>query len=148
MTRDSDDINEIEILKAQYARFADAVFRTSGSDAAAVALADLFTTDGVLDLGPFGRYSGRAALLNAFKTILPAGTAWSTHYIVSPIIKVDEHHDDDATGDWYFLIYMVAKSPPHSPVVTINGGYQDIYKKVGGSWKIKQSVSLFFTPPT
>lgn len=148
MSRDHDDINEIAILKAQYARFADAVFRTSGSSAAALALADLFTNDGVLDLGPFGRYSGRTDLLNAFQHILPAGTAWSTHYIVSPIIKVDERHDDNATGDWYFLISMVAKTPPHSPVVTINGGYQDIYKKVGGRWKIKQSISLFFTPPT
>ena len=142
-----DDNGAIQILKAQYARHADAVFRTGGSSAASVALADLFTSDGILDLGPFGRYTGRAELLNAFQHILPAGTAWSTHYIVSPIIQID-HHGDDATGDWYFLIQMVAKTPAHSPVVAIYGGYQDTYKKVGGQWKIKQSLSSFFTPPT
>jgi hypothetical protein len=141
----SDNIREIEVLKAKYARNADAVFRTSGSVAAATALADLFTDDGTLNLGPFGTYSGRTNLLNAFETILPAGTAWSTHYIVSPIITGD---DDHATGDWYFAIYMVPKSPAHAPVVPIYGGYKDKYEKVHGVWKIKESVSLFFTPPT
>ena len=140
----SDQI-EIQELKATYARHADAVFRTSGSVAAATALADLFTHDGTLNLGPFGTYSGRADLLNAFQTILPAGTAWSTHYIVSPIIEVS---GDDATGDWYYLIQMVPRTPAHAPVVTIYGGYKDKYKKVHGHWKIQESVSLFFTPPT
>ena len=63
----SDNIQDIEVLKANYARYADAVFRTSGSDAAATALADLFTDDAVLDLGPFGRYEGRSQLLNALE---------------------------------------------------------------------------------
>lgn len=142
---DERTILEIQELKARYARYADAVFRTSGSSAAATALADLFTDDATLDLGPFGSYTGRANLLNAFQTILPAATAWSTHYIVSPIIDVS---GDSATGDWYYLIQMVAKSPPHSPVVAIYGGYQDRYKKVHGKWKIYTSVSSFFTPPT
>lgn len=143
---EADDINAIEILKAQYARYADAVFRTGGSTAAATSLLSLFTDDGILDLGPFGRYAGKTDLLNAFEHILPASTAWSTHYIVSPIICLGHH--DDATGDWYFLIKMVAKTPAHSPVVEIYGGYQDTYQKVGGQWKIKQSLSSFFTPPT
>lgn len=142
---DDNSIQEISELKAHYARYADAVFRTSGSTAAATALADLFTDDGTLDLGPFGSYTGRANLLNAFENTLPAGTAWSTHYIVSPIIAVS---GDSATGDWYFLIKMVPKSPPHSPLVDIYGGYQDLYKKVGSVWKIYKSVSLFFVPPT
>ena len=140
----SDQI-EIQELKAKYARYADAVFRTSGRVAAATALADLFTDDGTLNLGPFGTYSGRADLLNAFQTILPAGTAWSTHYIVSPIINVS---GSDATGDWYYLIQMVPRTPPHAPVIPIYGGYQDKYKKVHGQWKIQESISLFFTPPT
>jgi SnoaL-like domain len=141
----SDHIQDIEVLKAKYARFADAVFRTSGSHAAAVALADLFTNDGILDLGPFGRYTGRAQLLNAFETILPAGTAWSTHYIVSPIINVS---GSTATGDWYFLIQMVPKSPAHAPVVAVYGSYQDTYEKVGGDWKIKQTLTSYAFPPT
>lgn len=141
----SDHRELIQELKARYARYADNVFKTGGSAAAATALADLFTDDGVLDLGPFGRYSGRTQLLHAFQTILPAATVWSTHYIVSPIINVT---GDTATGDWYFLIHMVPAAPPHAPVITVYGSYQDTYEKVSGNWKIKQTLTTYFTPPT
>ncbi len=80
-----------------------------------------------------------------FDRILPAGTAWSTHYIVSPIINVS---GSTATGDWYFLIQMVPKSPAHAPVVAVYGSYQDTYEKVGGDWKIKQTLTSYAFPPT
>jgi hypothetical protein len=134
----------IEELKAQYARKADAVFCTPGHDSA-VALADLFTDDGVLDLGPFGRYEGRAALINACENILPQSTKWSTHYIVSPIISI---HGDEAEGAWYFLIKSVPQTPPSAPVGEILGNYQDRYQKTPAGWKIKESISGFFVPPT
>ena len=133
----------IEELKAAYARRADAVFRTPGQ-ASAVALADLFTVDGVLDLGPFGRYEGRPALLNAFENILPLATKWSTHYILSPIIDIAQD-GKSATGSWYFII----KSVPQNPVqlIEILGGYDDQYKRIDGKWLIRESLSSFFVPP-
>lgn len=132
----------IEELKALYARRADAVFRTP-SLASATALADLFTGDGILDLGPFGRYEGRPALLNAFQNILPLSTKWSTHYIVSPVLAIDEN---SATGSWYFLIKSVAQQP-NAPVFEILGAYDDKYKRTASGWKIRESVSSFFVPP-
>lgn len=135
---------EIEELKARYARGADAVFGTPGP-ASAQALADLFTDDGVLDLGPFGRYEGRAALLNAFQNILPLGTKWSTHYIMSPILDVGAH---TATGRWYFLIKAVPQSPPGAPVIEILGEYTDKYKRTEGGWKIRETLTTYFAPPT
>ena len=134
----------IEELKANYARKADAVFGSPGP-ASAVALADLFTNDGVLDLGPFGRYEGRAALLNAFEHILPQGTKWSTHYIVSSVLAVGEH---TATGDWYFLIKAVPAAPAGAPMIEILGGYADKYTKTADGWKIRESISRYFVPPT
>lgn len=134
----------IEELKASYARLADAVFREPGP-ASAVALADLFTDDGILDLGPFGRYEGRPALLNAFENILPLSTKWSTHYIVSPKIVIDR---DEAQGDWYFLIKSVPQDPPQAPVIEILGAYADKYQRVDHVWKIRESISSFFVPPT
>lgn len=131
-------------LKSGYARGADAVFGSPGP-ASAVALADLFTDDGILDLGPFGRYEGRAALLNAFENILPQGTRWSVHYIVNPVIAVD---GDAATGDWYFLIKAVPGAPPGAPVIEILGGYADKYERTASGWKIKESISRYFVPPT
>lgn len=139
-----EDKDDICILKALYARRADEVFRNPGH-ASAVSLGELFTDDATLDLGPFGRYTGKANLLNAFQNILPMATAWSTHYIVSPILSVS---GDNATGDWYFRIESVAKSPPHAPVTPIFGGYKDKYRKTPRGWKIKESISVFFIPPT
>jgi hypothetical protein len=134
----------IQQLKARYARGADAVLNDPGT-ASATALADLFTDDGVLDLGPFGRYEGRAALLNAFENVLPAATKWSTHYIMSPLLEVG---GANATGTWYYLIQMLPADPPDAPLTAIYGSYTDSYEKVGAVWKIKQSVSAFFVPPT
>jgi hypothetical protein len=141
-----DAYEDINNLKGLYARRADAVFRTPGA-ASASALAELFTHDGVLDLGPFGRYEGREAIRDACEQILPQATKWSTHYIVSPVLDVAKN-GETATGSWYFLIRMVPQQPPQSPVVEIMGGYEDKYRREGGRWKIRESVSQFFTPPT
>lgn len=141
---DLDEREAIKELKAMYARRADAVFNSPGHTSA-VALADLFTNDGTLDLGPFGRYSGRANLIAAFETTLPAGTAWSTHYIVSPILDV---RGREATGSWYFLIQSVPKVPAHAPVIQIYGSYQDTYKKVDGTWRIFETLTSYAIPPT
>lgn len=131
-------------LKAMYARRSDAVFNTPGA-ASAVALADLFSEDGVLDLGPYGRYEGRAALINAFENLLPQGTKWSTHYISNPLLTVT---GDDATGSWYYLIQAVPAAPPDAGLIQIFGSYTDQYVKTADGWKIKETLSGFFVPPT
>jgi hypothetical protein len=118
------------------------VFREPGH-ASAVALAAIFTDDGVLDLVPFGRFEGRPALLNAFENVLPLATKWSTHDIVSPKLSIDH---DQAEGQWYFLIKSVPQDPPQSPVFEILGAYADKYKRVGHDWKIRESISSFFVP--
>jgi len=134
---------DIAELKARYARGADAVFNDPGPANAAV-LADLFTEDGVLDLGPFGRYEGRANLLNAFENILPQGTKWSTHYIVSPLLTVN---GNEAVGNWYYQIHAVPAAPPGAGLIQILGSYADAYVKVAGGWKIKESIATIFAPP-
>lgn len=141
--RELEDARQIEALKAQYARRSDAVFGSPGP-ASATALADLFTDDGVLDLGPFGRYEGRASLLNAFENLLPQGTKWSTHYIVSPILDVT---GNEATGHWYYLIQSVPAAPG-SGLIQIFGSYADRYQRTASGWKIKETITAFFMPPT
>ena len=138
--------DDITALKGLYARRADAVFRTPGA-ASATALAELFTADGVLDLGPFGRYEGRDAIRNACEHILPQATKWSTHYIVSPVLDI-ARNGETATGSWYFLIKSVPQQPPQSPVIEIMGGYEDQYRREDGRWRIRETISVFFVPPT
>ncbi|EDM80807.1 hypothetical protein PPSIR1_13028 [Plesiocystis pacifica SIR-1] len=133
----------IEELRANYARRSDAVFNEPGN-ASAVALADLFTDDGVLDLGPFGKFEGRDALINAFENLLPQGTKWSTHYIVNPVIEVD---GDAATGDWYYLIDSLPAGEG-AQLVQFRGGYSDKYVRVDGEWRIKEALTRYFVPPS
>lgn len=132
----------IEDLKGLYARRADAVFRAPGA-ASAAGLADLFTDDGVLDLGPFGRFEGRPALLHAFEHLLPQGTKWSTHYIMSPILDVDGHR---ATGRWYFMIKALPRNPPGAPIIEIFGEYLDQYQRTERGWKIRESIATYSAP--
>lgn len=141
--RELEDREQLRELKAQYARRSDAVFNAPGA-ASATALADLFTDDGVLDLGPFGRFEGRAALLDAFENVLPQGTKWSTHYIVNPVLEVQAEH---ATGQWYYLIQAVPAGPS-SPLIQIFGSYADQYQRTSAGWRIKETLSGFFVPPT
>lgn len=143
MSESSFEVHEaLRTLKALYARRADAVFRQP-SRASAVALADLFTEDGILDLGPLGRYEGRAALLDAFENILPKGTAWSVHHITNPILEVDGNH---AKGSWYFLVFAQTRASPPPPVDTLHGGYEDKYACIAGTWKIAESIAWFTQP--
>ena len=133
----------IKELKARYARGSDAVFNNPGP-ASAKALAELFTDDGVLDLGPFGSFEGRPALLNAFENILPQGTKWSAHFIVSPLIDVK---GKTATGHWYYLINSVPAAPEGAGVVQILGTYADTYRRTAQGWKIQKTVTGYLSPP-
>jgi hypothetical protein len=137
-----EDLEAIRTLKGLYGRRGDAVFRTP-SAASAAALADLFTDDGVLDLGPFGRYQGRAAIQAAAENVLPQATAWSAHYIVSPILELT---GAEATGNWTFLIFAQPKGPSPAPVAPIWGAYQDRYCKTDAGWKIAESVASYAAP--
>jgi len=133
----------IKELKYTYARRSDQVFNNPGN-ASAVALADIFTDDGILDLGPFGSFSGRAELLDAFENILPQGTQWSVHYMANPELHID---GETATGDWYYLIQSVPAGQGAS-LIQIFGAYADEYVKTNSGWKIKKTVTSFFTPPS
>jgi hypothetical protein len=138
------DLEAIRTLKALYAQRSDALFRNPGP-ATAAALAELFTEDGVLDLGPFGRFEGRATLLDAFENLLPKATAWSAHHITNPVIEVA---GTSARGSWSYLIFTQPRVSPPPPAAPIFGGYEDRYEKVGGAWKIAESVASFAPPAT
>lgn len=135
----------IKELKYQYARRSDRVFNEPGH-ASAVALADIFTDDGVLELGPFGSFAGRDALINAFENILPQGTKWSTHYMTNPDIHVDVE-GGTATANWYYLIQSLPAAEGAS-LTQFFGAYDDEYVKTESGWKIKRTVTSFFVPPS
>lgn len=138
-----EDLEALGRLKSLYAVNADKVLRTP-SRAHAVALSELFTDDAVGDYGFFGRFEGKAALLDAFENVLPAGTGWSTHYLANPVLDVQ---GSQASGTWYFLIYAQAKSPPFGPTQNFFGHYEDQYVKSGGIWRHSSLIVHYAVPP-
>lgn len=139
-----EDLEQLRDLKALYARRVDTNHR-SPSHATAVAATDLFTNDAILDLGAAGRYEGRAQILNAFENIFPTVTAWSEHYIVSPLLHVT---GSSATGTWYFLLYTQPKTTPPSPLIALQGIYEEKYVKTSNGWKFKEVNGIILTPAT
>jgi hypothetical protein len=139
-----EDLEQLRDLKALYARRVDENHRSPSHDAA-VAAANLFTDDAVLDLGAAGRYEGRAQILNAFENIFPSVTAWSMHYIVSPLLHVT---GSTATGTWYFLLYTQPKTNPPSPVITLQGIYEEKYVKTPNGWRFKEVKGIILMPAT
>ncbi len=138
-----EDAEAIRRLKARYAIVADAVMSAPTPESAA-AVADLFTEYGVGDFGPFGRFVGRAALLECFGTVLPSVLGWSRHYVTNPIVEVS---GDRATGQWYFLVHAQAKKAPGGPIEVHFGTYEDTYVKTAAGWRYAALVTRFAAPP-
>lgn len=140
-----EDIHAIASLKTQYAKLADAMFRAPSTDKAARVL-ELFVADGILELGAFGRYVGHEQILDAVARILPAGTAWSTHYMINHEIDV---RGDTAEGRFYVLLQMQPRAPedaPKAPGMIVHGSYKDKFVRTSSGWKFMEVIS-FLDPP-
>jgi uncharacterized protein (TIGR02246 family) len=98
-------------------------------------LARIWSEDAVLDVGEFGRYEGRDAILAAVAT-LSEGVPEQHHWHANHSIDLD---GDTATG----LVALdcavtAAEGGPHM----VGGFYEDRYELRDGEWKI---VSRVFT---
>jgi ketosteroid isomerase-like protein len=125
------DIEEIKQLRYSFAWSLE----TSAPDH----LADLFTTDGVIDVGPWGRMDGQDAIRKGYGRSyrdMPPFTAM--HAVTNPRIRVT---GDDATGTWYLLDLSLrdAKVDP----LQIVGIYDEIYRRTAEGWRIKHLTLKF-----
>jgi uncharacterized protein (TIGR02246 family) len=104
-------------------------------------LARIWHDDAVLDVGEFGRYEGRDAILAAVKT-LSEGVPEQHHWHANHSIDID---GDQATG----LVALdcavtAAEGGPHM----VGGFYEDRYERREGEWKIASRVFTmeYWTP--
>jgi hypothetical protein len=129
-----EDVEAIKKLKARYCLAVD-VREEEG-------FVSLFTEDAVWDGGRFGRYEGRAAIQNFFRSI-PEILSFAVHYVMNPVIEVQ---GEQATGRWYLL----------EPCTMVEGNravwgtaqYDEVYVKKGGEWKFQQIklIPVFWSP--
>jgi ketosteroid isomerase-like protein len=93
------------------------------------ALADLFTEDGVVDVGPWGRMVGQAKIRKGYGRAYGGATPFTAmHAVTNPRIRID---GDTAAATWYLLDCVLGDDP--SPLKVI-GIYNDKYRKVNGRW--------------
>ncbi|GIW41014.1 MAG: hypothetical protein KatS3mg076_1591 [Candidatus Binatia bacterium] len=100
---------------------------------------ELFTEDGVFDLGNFGRFQGRESL-RSFANHIPTedGKPTLRHCVLNSMIDVE---GDRARARSYVVVFQGKPAL----AVSVVGRYEDELRKVGGSWRFAvRKVSLEF----
>jgi hypothetical protein len=102
-------------------------------------LADLFTEDGWIEVGPWGRMNGQAAIRRGYGRAYKETPPWrAMHAVTNPRIKIT---GDEATGTWY-LLDCTAIEPGMNPLRVL-GVYDETYRRVDSVWKMS-SMTLRF----
>ena len=130
-------IEEIRELKAWYCAHCDDGYRPD-------ALAELFTKDGVIDAGPFGRHEGREAIRRYFAEISNS-IVFAAHLVTNPIIAVEGPR---ATGRWRLLVPATMVREGRKEAVWILGDYRDEYVREDGRWRFSNvALEINFIAP-
>lgn len=92
---------------------------------------ELFTPDGVFDLGPRGCISGHAGLRD-FLRILPLvdGLPMTRHCVMNTIIDVEGDHAKVRS-------YVMVLGPGERVAIGVAGRYEDEIVKSAGRWRFK-----------
>jgi ketosteroid isomerase-like protein len=110
-------------------------------------LVDLFTEDAVCEFGSsYGEWRGHDEIRSGYEVEVEKvdGVDFPfMHAITTPWIELAG--DDSATGRW-LLLEMGTESMDVKAPLRLTGVYTDVYRKVGGSWKIART-HLDFTWP-
>lgn len=95
-------------------------------------LADLFTADGVIEVGPWGKMVGQDAIRKGYGRAYRDGEQFTAvHAVTNPRIFVN---GDTATGTWYLLDCSLRDKDV--PPLQIVGLYDEDYRRVDGEWRI------------
>ncbi|MEZ4297082.1 MAG: nuclear transport factor 2 family protein [Polyangiaceae bacterium] len=140
-------LEAIESIIALKNRYAEAVDRCSGTPVpgAAETAASLFTEDAHADYAQFGKFDGRAKILEFFQAVFPAVSLWSRHVMLNPILEVT---GDTATGRWYCEAYVVFRENPAAGPQKSWVRYEDTYVLTPEGWRFKKVIVIFDTPTT
>ena len=107
-------------------------------------LADLFTEDAVCEFSEKygGHWIGRDAIRANYQKYATPPAYPSLHAGTNHVVKVIG--PNDATGRWYLLDFNVREGVEFPPAIM--GVYDDVYRKVGGDWKIARARLHFLWP--
>lgn len=141
----SEAVNTLNIIKLK-SKYSFAVDLVTKDQSKINQLTDLMTDDIVVNYGPSGTYTGKAAVANFFQNILPLAVAWGFHMPLNPVINLTSSRT--ATGEWYVHALGVYKSAYGAGPQPVYGRYQDTYVKTRNGWQFKTITLTIDTPPT
>ena len=125
------DLEEIRQLRYSFAWYLE----TAKSDD----LADLFTKDGVVEVGPWGRMIGQDAIRSGYGRAYKSGEQFTAmHAVTNPRIRIE---GDKATGTWY-LLDCVLRESNENPLKVI-GIYDEDYRREPEGWRIARLTLKF-----
>ncbi len=128
-----EDLEEIRQLFVDYGRHLDA--------GDVEAYADLFADDGEVLLGPIGRATGRAAIVELMTTVKARAQAPSFHLVTNPVVRLD---GDRATGE---VLWTVIKPNASGKLeVAMFGRHVDELVRERGRWKIRKRKGRIDVP--
>jgi hypothetical protein len=130
------DLEAIRSLKARYCHLVDGRRWDE--------LAELWTDDAVCDYGFFGRYEGPEEIVRRFfGELVDSVSSFMVHMVHNPLIELD---GDRATGRWYLTAQTTIQ--PANQAVWVMGFYDDEFRRVDGTWKIRSLAFEFqyYTP--
>ena len=130
-----EDVNEIRLLKAQYAAYCDDNYNPDK-------IAELFVEDATWESGALGRFEGRDAIREFFRGASKIFT-FAIHYGLNPQIEVN---GDTAKARWY--LFMPCTLGDGNKAMWRAGIDDEEYVRVNGKWmfKSKTSTGIFSTP--
>ncbi len=130
-----EDVNEIRLLKAQYAAYCDDNYNPDK-------IAELFVEDATWESGALGRFEGREAIREFFRGASKIFT-FAIHYGLNPQIEVD---GDTAKARWY--LFMPCTVADGDKAMWRAGIDDEEYVRLNGKWmfKSKTSTGIFSTP--
>jgi SnoaL-like protein len=145
--RAAEDVQAIHRLKARYAQLVDARYERRGGvverdrlEAAAQAIAELFTPDGVWDGGAgLGVCKGREEI---FRRMCEPTLSFSWHFFLKPLIEVE---GDRAHGSWDILSPCTSTE---GRAMWMAGVEDDRYVRMNGVWLHEHmKLDLVFLAP-
>lgn len=123
---------DIRHLKARYADVCDTGYEPER-------MVPLFTEDAVWDGGErFGVHKGIDAIGRFFADVSSQIT-WALHYMVAPIIEVDDDLQT-ATGSWYLWQPCTVIGEQGPQAVWLTGRYADRYRREEGEWRFSEVI--------
>lgn len=125
----SDDVHEIEKLKARYADAVDGGW-TGAKPHDADAVLELFVEDGAWDGGAFGGGEGHDGI-RAYMLTGDAIMPFAFHHITNPRIEID---GDVARARWHALLAVETEGQAQLHV----GIYDDEMVRTDQGWKFKR----------